>query len=691
LAHVDTPKGDLDASSGVLDGPAELVAVESEVYPYGTTEQFPAMRIGQEGAFLENTAHYYMECSNKGICDRESGSCECFPGYEGSACQRASCPSTDGATCSGHGTCETIKQIAARDHNNIYELWDEKASMGCVCDPGYYGADCALRECKYGADPLYYDDNSNIRYSNWTVVLAADHATTTDMSLSGYYAIVFYDHFGEDWVTGRIEYDATCADIIKALEDIPNDVIPDGSVRCVEFDSSDPDRPLDWYPSPNTLFRIFNKYTLMFPENPGKLKQIALTKFLDGLRPTLVTGESTSSLQMFVYANGFSGEDVDLVPDECEDVVVKFKRETSSGLSDLGDFTFYYSLDFSPSEEAEVQRALFKRCLGDSDSDHTFDGMADEVYNWDHGTDLNPHLVKFVDANEAPVNRICHSIGDFALMDNDHTVSGYCFEPAPAGFYAPVIFHPGLGSSDGEFVVYSNAPKDFDIDGDAANEFRVFTTKGHLIRVAADADVFTTAWPDIHSNTVYSWNLGTDVNDIVNGASPELPYRTLGQWSGGIDCEKNNQRSVIDGANPIPYDDCLRKGDHVMFFSTITTDDNYEMNPRYHNIYTVEKIYNAYPHVNSSFAAIDDETLRNRIVLDMNVNFQAARADEAGGSNAAKAGRPHLRAYKFYPAATITYVDECSGRGLCNAAEGICECFPGYTNDDCSVQNSAAH
>ena len=43
LAHVDTPKGDLDASSGALDGPDVTVALNSEMYPYGTTEQFPAM------------------------------------------------------------------------------------------------------------------------------------------------------------------------------------------------------------------------------------------------------------------------------------------------------------------------------------------------------------------------------------------------------------------------------------------------------------------------------------------------------------------------------------------------------------------------------------------------------------------------------------------------------------------------
>lgn len=61
-----------------------------------------------------------MECSNKGICDRTSATCACFIGYEGHSCQRASCPNL----CSGHGVCETNRELAAGDHGNIYELWD---------------------------------------------------------------------------------------------------------------------------------------------------------------------------------------------------------------------------------------------------------------------------------------------------------------------------------------------------------------------------------------------------------------------------------------------------------------------------------------------------------------------------------------------------------------------------------------
>ena len=250
LAHVDTPMGDLD-SSGRISGPAETVVENSAVYPYGTTEQFPQMEDSDLNV-LTQSAHFYMECSNKGVCDRKSGTCECFPGYDGVACQRASCPGWPLDTCSGHGRCLSAAQMARADHGNFYGQWDKHSTMGCKCDAGYYGAACHLRRCKLGIDPLYLDDSATIKYSTFdlaTLTSAPGFSSYFDRSQyftpegilfndgtaqggKGYWAIRFFDATGEDWVTGRISAGASCAEVVHALESLPNNVIPPGMTMC---------------------------------------------------------------------------------------------------------------------------------------------------------------------------------------------------------------------------------------------------------------------------------------------------------------------------------------------------------------------------------------------------------------------------------------------------------------------------
>ena len=79
--------------------------LETQASPEGTWETW----VGDYNG--DDEGHYYMECSNRGICDTKEGVCECFAGYSGAACQRQSCPND----CSGHGTCETITELAAQN------------------------------------------------------------------------------------------------------------------------------------------------------------------------------------------------------------------------------------------------------------------------------------------------------------------------------------------------------------------------------------------------------------------------------------------------------------------------------------------------------------------------------------------------------------------------------------------------
>ena len=97
-----------------------------------------------------NDAHPVMECSNKGLCDRNTGECNCFSNYEGRACERTVCPND----CSGRGICMTQKALAAEYGATYATPWDAEKQVGCKCDIGYRGPDCSLKECPSGNDVL---------------------------------------------------------------------------------------------------------------------------------------------------------------------------------------------------------------------------------------------------------------------------------------------------------------------------------------------------------------------------------------------------------------------------------------------------------------------------------------------------------------------------------------------------------
>lgn len=104
----------------------------------------------------------YLECSGQGSC--EKGACQCYPGYEGDACQRTKCPND----CSFAGKCMTLMQIAedvldavAYYYGSYFgttaiygDAFDREQSMACVCDAGRHGPDCSLFDCPSTADPM---------------------------------------------------------------------------------------------------------------------------------------------------------------------------------------------------------------------------------------------------------------------------------------------------------------------------------------------------------------------------------------------------------------------------------------------------------------------------------------------------------------------------------------------------------
>jgi len=217
-----------------------------------------------------NQAHYYAECSNKGVCDRKTGECKCFDGYEGKGCRRSTCPEG----CSGHGTCEYIDELAVDfedrrtgpgydkmdtttgaalsnavvDSDNtrktngwLYQLWDAQKIQGCKCDLGYSGPDCAGRIAPKGDDPLttvksvtqtqcvQINNNAAISMTEASTNQAWAGATVATGTGPNTFFMIYYDQYGGVWRTDAIEVNTvdatTAANVQTALRNLPNEVL----------------------------------------------------------------------------------------------------------------------------------------------------------------------------------------------------------------------------------------------------------------------------------------------------------------------------------------------------------------------------------------------------------------------------------------------------------------------------------
>jgi len=133
----------------------------------------PSGRAIGDVATGSNSAHAPAECSNRGKCNRGTGTCECFAPFGGNACNEMTCPSSvEGVECSGHGVCYTMAELAASDAISAPTVygstvlaratvaWDHNIMKGCVCNsswpvgytngsyqlPEYFRADCSQRK-----------------------------------------------------------------------------------------------------------------------------------------------------------------------------------------------------------------------------------------------------------------------------------------------------------------------------------------------------------------------------------------------------------------------------------------------------------------------------------------------------------------------------------------------------------------
>lgn len=201
-----------------------------------------------DGPTVEGETHNYAECAGKGVCDREKGECTCFEGYEGKACGRQSCPND----CSGHGTCQYMKDIkfgnSYHDYNDGSSLalsglgvggkkiedlsWDSDRARACVCDAEWTGIDCMQRMCPVGNDIMDVVPSPEVSQKQTITLFDMNDDNTNFIGKT--FALQFTSKNNQTFATQPIAWDtddsAFATKIETALLRLPNRVIDDVAV-----------------------------------------------------------------------------------------------------------------------------------------------------------------------------------------------------------------------------------------------------------------------------------------------------------------------------------------------------------------------------------------------------------------------------------------------------------------------------
>jgi hypothetical protein len=443
-------------------------------------------------------------------------------------------------------------------------------------------------------------------------------------------------------------------------------------------------------------------YNLRFLGNPGKLKQPEIEIYLDGKRPSLVSSLNTGKVITKVWTDGQQGENVDYFADHCDGLQVTVKDATGSAAGYLADSNGQFYND----DTKDWQKTL-KRCLGASDF-NDYNNVASDVFNWDKGNKYFPHLIKLVKSPTIYTD---------------------------GGYYVALYYETAAGANNNKFILLNK----FQAPGgtELSTKYDVYTTKGTLAMVSENAEasfgfgsryIYThnTAFSstvsksfsgdlscDLYSGSKDVWetkgsaaeynsakkeNIFPNVlfiagsptvleDDCVGSATPETCAKLttyVGTTKPGIATYVKDGQGTLTAKTAKFYQGavnsyCLNKGDKFVLL-------NFEKpfkSSAFLNIYTVDNV-KTIPSL-STLTGDPNMFMRHVITTDISTNWAHHYAD--GTTDAGK-----FLVYKFIPAkaSSYEYVAECSNRGTCSRDTGVCECFPGYSSDNCHTQSSLA-
>ncbi|POM58298.1 OCM1 [Phytophthora palmivora] len=275
-AHTDTPKGDINMDQ--KRNTPLWILTDSQQDPAGTYEYF-----NPDAA--DNEAHFYLECSNKGLCDRSLGTCLCFDGYEGGACLKA--PGT----------------LVGYPNNKAavtYDLWDSRVTYGCRSTYAVFALHVWLDATAY------------------PTVDSTPAPVARAISANDYVRLRLFDYHGESYITDVIPMvsdvegpsppptAATLAQmnadaVAAAIKKIPNQTFRDVLCEPTGLNVGD---DLDGYLSTRTTATHGLSVVCQFTDNPGRLRTPEIVTYnFDG-----VTDPSKKFASIIMMERGMDDE-----------------------------------------------------------------------------------------------------------------------------------------------------------------------------------------------------------------------------------------------------------------------------------------------------------------------------------------------------------------------------------------------
>jgi len=143
---------------------------------------------------------------------------------------------------------------------------------------------------------MYLDDTATIKFNTYDIAILGTAHQGSDLTVgsfgddglnifsngmpqtkTGFWAIRFFDHHGEDWLTEKIPAGAHCEVVVRALEGLPNNVIPAGSLYCSRVTNGE---------NAVSQYDGFTMYDSLHPSNDDWEKQTKDDDSQHPVRPT---------------------------------------------------------------------------------------------------------------------------------------------------------------------------------------------------------------------------------------------------------------------------------------------------------------------------------------------------------------------------------------------------------------------